>query len=141
MQRVPPASAPPGQRRAWPRPGFLVEQTPGGRVHRLLWETTIGRSTDSTTQVSINHPTVSFHHAAIRFEDNYFVVRDLQSKNGTFLLRDGREERVTTAPLRHGDIVRLGWDQPLSGPAAKPPPSGERGAVYLAFLDSAGHVQ
>src|SRR5207249_4959143 len=35
-----------------PEPAYLVEQFPGGKVHRLLWETTIGRDKDSHTQIS-----------------------------------------------------------------------------------------
>jgi pSer/pThr/pTyr-binding forkhead associated (FHA) protein len=35
--------------------------------------------------VTINHPSVSGRHASITFENGFFVLRDLQSRNGTFI--------------------------------------------------------
>jgi two-component system cell cycle response regulator len=47
---------------------------------------------------------VSRLHAEITLDQGRFWISDLSSKNGTFV----NEERVTTAPLNHGSMVRLG---------------------------------
>jgi len=47
---------------------------------------------------------VSRLHAQITLDDGRFRISDLSSKNGTFV----DEERVTTALLRDGSLVRLG---------------------------------
>ncbi len=64
--------------------------------------TRIGRALDN--DIVISHSSVSRHHASVEPRDGAFDLRDLASQNGTFVGR----ERVSEAPLRDGDTVRLG---------------------------------
>jgi len=67
-------------------------------------ESIIGRSQYST--FIIDHPSVSRVHASVTKEGEVFVLRDLESHNGTFL----RNRRVGAkgAAIRPGDTVRFG---------------------------------
>ncbi len=65
-------------------------------------DTTIGRATDN--DIVLADSSVSRHHAAIESRGGNFQVRDLGSQNGTFV----RGERVSEAPLKNGDPVRVG---------------------------------
>src|SRR5262245_38073984 len=78
---------------------------------------TIGRSRDSS--VSIPHRSVSKTHLELEKTPAGYSFRDLESKNGTFL----NEERRQNGVLRDGDVIRVGkvritFKEP---PAAKPP--------------------
>lgn len=66
-------------------------------------ETIIGRL--PSAGVYIDHPSVSRRHAAISIDADRAVLRDLKSRNGTFV--DG--QRVTTPrPLLSGSVIGLG---------------------------------
>jgi DNA-binding winged helix-turn-helix (wHTH) protein len=66
-------------------------------------ETIIGRL--PSAGVYIDHPSVSRRHAAISIDANRAVLRDLKSRNGTFI--DG--QRVTTpTAVRSGSVIGLG---------------------------------
>ncbi len=65
-------------------------------------DTTIGRATDN--DIVLADSSVSRHHAAIESRSGSFQLRDLGSQNGTFV----RGERVSEAPLKNGDPVRVG---------------------------------
>ena len=68
-------------------------------------ETTLGRCSSAT--VSIDDPSISRRHASVvRSRDGQHVLRDLGSRNGTFV--NGRS--VTRARLSSGDRVQLGSD-------------------------------
>jgi len=62
----------------------------------------LGRS--SQYDVVLPHPSVSRKHAQIDADPNGLTVRDLDSRNGTFI--DG--DRVRHAPLSVGQTLRLG---------------------------------
>ena len=64
--------------------------------------TSVGRAADN--DLVVTHPSVSAHHAELRFDSEQFLLRDLSSSNGTFV----NGERVTSATLNAGDIVHLG---------------------------------
>jgi len=64
-------------------------------------EITIGRSLDST--IIIPSITASRNHADIRFIDGYYVLRDLQSSNGTFL----NGAKIAANRLRVGDEILI----------------------------------
>ena len=66
-------------------------------------ENIIGR--DPGTQVCVPLPSVSRHHAAITIDGDNAVIKDLKSKNGTFL--DGKRIEQSV-PLREGAIVTFG---------------------------------
>ena len=65
-------------------------------------ETRIGRALDN--EIVLGHSSVSRHHAAIENSNGGFRLRDLGSQNGTFVAG----ERVSDAPLKDGDAVRVG---------------------------------
>jgi pSer/pThr/pTyr-binding forkhead associated (FHA) protein len=65
-------------------------------------ETRIGRALDN--EIVLGHSSVSRHHAAIENNHGGFRLRDLGSQNGTFVAG----ERVSDAPLKDGDAVRVG---------------------------------
>ena len=64
----------------------------------------VGRGPDN--DIDINDSTVSRRHALMLETSRGFIIRDLNSANGTFINRErlGDEERT----LRHGDRVRVG---------------------------------
>lgn len=74
-----------------------------GLSHELkVDKTTIGRLEDNSFQVP--EPSVSSHHCEIIKKGDGFVVRDLDSTNGTFIGGD----QITEAPLQGGQVLRLG---------------------------------
>lgn len=76
----------------------------GGRVFFLLeGENVIGR--DPAARVSIDHASVSRHHARIAIQDGRAVIDDLGSRNGTFVA--GRPVKAPTG-LEDGDVIGLG---------------------------------
>ena len=62
----------------------------------------IGR--DEHAQIRLRDPLVSREHAAIVFRGGAFVLKDLDSTNGTLM----NGVSVKQADLRHGDTFRLG---------------------------------
>ncbi len=79
-----------------PRAGTPISPT------RIL---TIGR--DPNASLSINHYAVSRCHAEITYANGHFLLRDLGSKNGTFL-NDKRLEPLSVYVLNPHDQVRFG---------------------------------
>jgi pSer/pThr/pTyr-binding forkhead associated (FHA) protein len=65
--------------------------------------TRIGRALDN--EIVVSHSSISRHHASIENSNGAFVVRDLNSQNGTFV-----GNRRVTEPTRvsNGDTVRFG---------------------------------
>jgi transcriptional regulator with AAA-type ATPase domain len=62
----------------------------------------LGRDPDATTRLTTAQ--VSRRHAVVELASGEPTVRDLDSKNGVFV--NGR--RVSTSPLKDGDVLRLG---------------------------------
>ena len=65
----------------------------------------------ASNQVQIDDTAVSTNHAEIVIEESdegrqVYVIRDTGSTNGTFL----NEQKVERQPLRHKDIIRVGWN-------------------------------
>ena len=63
---------------------------------------TIGRSPDA--DIILRDEKISRMHCGIRLLEGEYYVKDLQSKNGTFL----NGERIDTAKLKAGDVIRVG---------------------------------
>jgi hypothetical protein len=86
-------------------PERLIERSGDrvGRVHLLRQEVvSIGRGEDNTIVVPEEH--VSRHHAQVAWDRTQYIVRDLDSKNGTLL----NGERLNgPSPLRHGDVITV----------------------------------
>lgn len=64
-------------------------------------ETTIGRGADS--DILIDNPGVSRHHAVIKEKDGKFFLEDNGSANGTFI----KGEKITTKEIKNGDIIQI----------------------------------
>lgn len=64
--------------------------------------TTIGR--DPNGDIVLPYATISWNHAVIAASGNKLVVRDLESRNGTFVGVD----RITRRELASGDILAIG---------------------------------
>jgi len=106
----------------------LVAQSPefAGKSFDLSGpEVTMGRLQDNNIQ--IEHASVSGHHAVLKLESLDYVIKDLDSTNGSRI----NGERVTQQKLRRNDILRLGniellYDsehappgQPMPSPSAR----------------------
>jgi pSer/pThr/pTyr-binding forkhead associated (FHA) protein len=63
---------------------------------------TMGRSKDAT--VTLDDNSCSRIHCAIRYWDDDFIVKDMHSRNGTFL----NNEKITVSTLSPGDVLKIG---------------------------------
>ena len=81
----------------------LLSAGMAGRTYDLKADkATVGRVEDNTFQVA--EPSVSSHHCEVLLKGNDVIVKDLNSTNGTFI----NGEKITEAPLKPGQILRLG---------------------------------
>lgn len=71
-------------------------------VHVAEKQLTIGRSSDA--DIVIADEKASRLHSGIRFERGAYYLRDLKSKNGTYL----NDELIESSPLEPGDHFRVG---------------------------------
>lgn len=73
-------------------------------IHYLLEKkiTSLGRAYEN--DVIISDISVSRHHAEIIKEGDDFVIRDLESRNGTFL----NSKKIKESVIKPGDIIRIG---------------------------------
>jgi predicted component of type VI protein secretion system len=62
----------------------------------------VGRSREAT--LTLPHPLVSRHHCEIFENDGRLMVRDLGSRNGTYVAN----ERITEAVLPSGELLTIG---------------------------------
>jgi len=116
----------------------LVAQSPefAGKSFDLSGgEITVGRVEDN--KIQIEHASVSGHHAVLRLESLDYVIKDLDSTNGTRI----NGERVTQQKLRRNDILRLGniellYDSEHAPPGQPMPSPSER--VNLAECSTHG---
>src|ERR1700759_512461 len=65
-------------------------------------EMTVGRLEDNA--ISVAHASVSGHHAILTLDEQDYVLKDLDSTNGTRV----NGEKITSQKLRRNDMVRLG---------------------------------
>ncbi|NCD33106.1 MAG: FHA domain-containing protein [Spartobacteria bacterium] len=64
----------------------------------------IGRSKDC--DICVKDEKSSRHHCGVGFQDGQYFLRDLKSKNGTYL--NGKLINDTVTALRPGDQIRIG---------------------------------
>jgi predicted component of type VI protein secretion system len=116
----------------------LVAQSPEftGKSFELSGvELTVGRLEDNMVQ--IEHASVSGHHALLSLDEQDYVLRDLDSTNGSRV----NGEKITMQKLRRNDMVRLGniellYDSEHAPPGRPMPSLSER--VNLAECASKG---
>ncbi|MEI8121785.1 MAG: FHA domain-containing protein [bacterium] len=84
-------------------PTLIIRNGTGDVVHELNANSvTIGRHPDNS--LVIEDLSVSTHHASIVVDDNRYILRDLNSTNGTMV--NGRP--ITEKELRREDIIKFG---------------------------------
>lgn len=87
----------------WYVEGFTEENSPVRRIPLHPIPFRVGRK--SGLPLTMNLANVSRVHAELYFEGDHLMVRDLDSRNGTFVNR----VRINgTSLLRHGDIIHFG---------------------------------
>ncbi len=100
----------------------------------------IGRLGDN--QIVIDNISVSGYHAEIIIENDIFLLKDLNSKNGTFV----NQKLVTSCILNEGDCITIGKhelifshedDESIIKNGALP--TGIPSAAKTSFLDTAKH--
>src|SRR5476651_894582 len=119
----------------------LVAQSPefAGKSFDLAGpEITVGRVADNKVQVE--HASVSGHHAVLKIDALDYVIKDLDSTNGTRV----NGEKITEQKLRRNDVVRLGniellYDSEHAPPGQPMPSLSER--VNLAECASNGRPE
>lgn len=88
------------------RTAVLRPEAEGSVLLALDWtggpELLVGRH--SRCDVRLPHPSVSRRHARLSFRDGSWVLRDLESKNGTWV----NGVRVGRCALQPGDLVHVG---------------------------------
>jgi pSer/pThr/pTyr-binding forkhead associated (FHA) protein len=110
----------------------LISEAGGGRREtRISGPVIIGRSPSAT--IPIDDKTLSREHTQVYGQNGRYYVKDLESKNGTYL--NGQLIRQAE-PLKHGDRIKVGpatfvvafdpQDQPVAAPPAPPPPTPAR---------------
>ena len=84
---------------------FLIHRTADGEDIKLPITTkpiVLGRGIE--TDIRVEDEEVSRAHCAVWLESEKYLVKDLRSRNGTFV----NDARVTEAELKSGDRVRIG---------------------------------
>ncbi|MGH3396306.1 MAG: FHA domain-containing protein, partial [Streptosporangiaceae bacterium] len=97
----------------------------------------IGR--DPESDIVVEDARVSWHHAVLRLERDFWLLEDSGSTNGTFVGLD----RVRQIPITGNCLVRLG--HPEDGPAVScslgRSPAGGRGETAVADPPAASQAQ
>lgn len=78
----------------------VISEGMKGRTFELTDDKiTVGRLPDN--QIRLEDNTVSSHHAKMIRKNDYYVVRDLNSTNGTRV----NGQRIVETRLYHGDVI------------------------------------
>src|SRR5688572_28325954 len=84
---------------------IFTSASANGRVFEIVVErTTVGRGSHNT--LCISDPSLSREHCEILAYGPEIIVRDLGSRNGTFI--DGRRLTGEQCQLKHGHVVTFG---------------------------------
>ncbi len=97
---------------------ILLTGPEAGRVYEIDGPLTIGRNFDNP--IRIDDRGVSGRHAVVERDGDAFVIRDLNSHNGTWV----GGVRVTGRRLAHGDYIRIGHQEFRFECGASRPPEG-----------------
>ena len=94
----------------------LVGGAQGGQEITLKDQMAIGRAAASGIQVAGKE--VSFYHAQLLAQKGSFLIKDLQSMNGTLV----NDRKVESALLKHGDEVTIGNQRMVFRSSIQPRP-------------------
>ncbi len=85
-------------------PRLIVQsEEQAGQIFNLNGESSrVGRINEN--EIVIQHKSISSHHAEFILDGNDYLIKDLDSTNGTRV----NGERVKSVKLRKGDFVRVG---------------------------------
>jgi predicted component of type VI protein secretion system len=126
----------------------LIQESGGGkREVRITTPVTIGRSPSAT--FPIDDKTLSREHTLVSGQRGRYTVKDLESKNGTYL--NGKLIKQPEA-LQHGDRIKVGpatfmivWDpedaaaeRPATAPAAPARPATRPPTRRAAAVSTGG---
>lgn len=81
---------------------ILIDQQ--GRTFEITKQSGWALGRDPSNTLVLNDIRASRRHASIRWEGKNYVIRDIDSRNGTYV----NSKRVYSASLQNGDIVRIG---------------------------------
>jgi pSer/pThr/pTyr-binding forkhead associated (FHA) protein len=81
---------------------IVVEPNLHPNEYRIDLPSIIGRGGES--QLTLDHSLISRHHCELYEENGQVMVRDLGSRNGTFI----SGQRVENAPLPSGELLTVG---------------------------------
>ncbi len=81
---------------------ILIDQQ--ARTFEISKQTGWAVGREPTNTLVLNDIKVSRRHAVVRWEGDHFIVRDMGSRNGTFV----NDARIEHATLEDGDIIRIG---------------------------------
>jgi adenylate cyclase len=114
----------------------IVEGDSRGKTVRLQAETVIGRNADNG--LCLQDGSVSRQHAVIRQKDNYFVIVDCGSANGSFVNKRSLHRHVPQ-PLYEGDEIAIGSSRMLFRSEGQDPLGAKKKitAATLTFADAA----
>jgi adenylate cyclase len=114
----------------------IVEGDSRGKIVRLSAEIVIGRTSDNG--LCLQDGSVSRQHAAIRQKENYFVIIDFGSANGTFVNKRGLHRHVPQ-PLYEGDEIVIGSTRMLFRSEGQDPLGAKKriNAATVTFSDAA----
>lgn len=86
--------------------GYIrIEKASSKETHEISKGLSLGR--DSSCSLVLNDPFISLRHCRIERNPDGFLLRDLRSRNGTFL----NGAKVLEAQLQDGDRIQLGQTQ------------------------------
>jgi len=77
-----------------------------------LWR--IGRKKESKNMIVLSNDTISSLHATLKFEDGLFFLKDENSTNGTYVIRDGNTETINNFIELYPDDIIIFGDLELS---------------------------
>jgi serine/threonine protein kinase len=78
-----------------------------GRKYPVAGRLTIGRNVSCDVVIDDKMLYVGRHHADVYAKDGKYWIEDINSKNGTFIYRNGYFQQITLSELRDGDLVAL----------------------------------
>lgn len=115
----------------WELRGGLTPNAPVQPIPIIAQPFSIGRDFESS--LSLANPTISRHHAELMLVDKDLLVRDLDSRNGTYL--NGRRVK-TYERLQDGDMLQFGaalFTVHAKGARAMPRSPAEQCATQVEF--------